>query len=89
MFYEMVHEMALEMAFVVFAMWVAMTVLEKRQIVFRRAVIGSVLVFGIASFLGMQALAIVLQQASLWLLLLGWICKLRWQIKHHKREADK
>lgn len=88
MFYEMVHEMALEMAFIVFAIWVAMTVLEKRQIVFRWAVICGVLLFGIAALLGMPLLALVLQQASLCLLLLGWLCRVHWRIKHRRSEKN-
>jgi uncharacterized membrane protein len=88
MFYQMVHEMVFEMAFVVFVMWIAMTALEKRQTVFRWAVIGSVLLCGIATFLGMQLLAIVLQHGALGLLLLGWICKVHWQLKHDQSEMD-
>ena len=88
MFYEMVHAMVHEMAFAVLAMWVAMMGLEKRQVVFRWAVICGLLLFWLASFLGMKVLAIVFQQASLCLLLLGWICKVYWQIKHDRRETD-
>jgi hypothetical protein len=88
MFYQMVHEMVFEMAFVAFVIWVAMTALEKRQTVFRCAVISSALLCGIATFLGMQLLAIVLQHGALWLLLLGWICKVYWQIKHDQSEMD-
>ena len=89
MFYQMVHEMVFEMAFVAFVIWIAMTALERRQIVFRWAVICSALLCGIATFLGMQLLAIVLQQASLCVLLLGWVCKVYWQIKHDHSEMDK
>jgi amino acid permease len=88
MFYEMVHEMVFEMAFVAFAIWVAMMALEKRQNVFRWAVISGVLLFWIASYLGMQQLAIAVQLASLCLLLLGWICKVHWKIKHGQSEMD-
>lgn len=88
MFYEMVHKMAHEMAFVVLVTWIALMVLEKRQIAFRWAAICSALLYGFASFLGIQLLAIVLQLTSLCLLLLGWICKVHWQIKHGQREKD-
>jgi hypothetical protein len=88
MFYKMVHAMVFEMAFVAFAMWIAMTVLEKRQIVFRWAVSCGLLLFGIASYLGMRELAIALQLTSLCLLLLGWICKVHWQIKRNQSERE-
>ena len=88
MFYEMVSKMVHEMAFVAFAMWIAMTALEKRQTVFRWTVIGGALLFGVASFSRMPLLAVVFQRASLLLMLVGWICKVRWQFKDDRSGTD-
>lgn len=88
MFYELLHEMAIEMGFIALVMWIAMMALAKCQRVFRWAVVGSVLLFGIAFHLGERGLAMVLQLASLCLLLLGWICRVRWQIRHARNERD-
>lgn len=82
MFYELVHDMPLQMAFVMFIIWIAMTALGKRQTLFKLAVIGSALLFGITFYLGQRELATALQLTSLCLLLLGWICKVHWQIRH-------
>lgn len=89
MFYDLLHEMAIEMGFVVLVMWIAMTALAKCQRVFRWTVIGSVLLFGTAIHLGERELAMGFQLASLCLLLLGWICRVRWQIRHARSEREK
>jgi len=82
MFYVLVHEMPLQMAFVALVIWIAMTALGKGQTLFKLAVIGSALLFGMIFYLGERQLAVALQIASTCLLLLGWICKVRWQIRH-------
>lgn len=88
MFYELLNDMAMEMGFVMLAIWIAMIGLGKRQVLFRRAVIAGALLFGIATYFRMQELAIAFQQMSICMLALGWGCKLSWQLKYARNKQD-